>query len=62
MSPETPQDPEELVISHAYPRPQLERKEWTSLNGKWEFALDRDAAGAGRRSGFRPRDHGSVRA
>ncbi len=43
MSPETPQDHEELVISHAYPRPQLARKEWTSLNGKWDFALDRDA-------------------
>ncbi|MDQ6704699.1 MAG: glycoside hydrolase family 2 [Acidobacteriota bacterium] len=34
---------EELVISHAYPRPQLERTEWTSLNGKWEFAIDKEA-------------------
>jgi beta-galactosidase/beta-glucuronidase len=23
-----------------YPRPQLQRKEWISLNGPWEFALD----------------------
>jgi beta-galactosidase/beta-glucuronidase len=38
-----PQEPEELIISHAYPRPQLTRKEWTSLNGRWDFALDRDA-------------------
>src|SRR5579885_3316449 len=35
---------EDLVISHAYPRPQLERAAWTSLNGKWAFAFDRDAA------------------
>jgi beta-galactosidase/beta-glucuronidase len=25
---------------HGYPRPQLERAGWTSLNGPWEFALD----------------------
>ncbi|GJG86979.1 beta-galactosidase [Gemmatimonadetes bacterium T265] len=30
--------------AHAYPRPQLVRAEWTSLNGTWEFALDRAAA------------------
>ncbi|MBD8488257.1 beta-galactosidase [Echinicola sp. CAU 1574] len=23
----------------AYPRPQLQRKEWTNLNGTWEFAI-----------------------
>ncbi|MCL5744926.1 MAG: hypothetical protein M1541_13540 [Acidobacteria bacterium] len=28
--------------SHAYPRPQLEREGWLSLNGEWEFALDPD--------------------
>ena len=27
---------------HGYPRPQLERAEWTSLNGSWEFALDHE--------------------
>ncbi len=27
-------------ISHGYPRPQLERAKWTSLNGPWDFALD----------------------
>jgi len=26
-----------------YPRPQLRRAEWTSLNGPWDFALDRHA-------------------
>jgi beta-galactosidase/beta-glucuronidase len=26
-----------------YPRPQLVREHWTSLNGRWEFALDREA-------------------
>ncbi|MFN2546961.1 MAG: sugar-binding domain-containing protein [Myxococcales bacterium] len=28
---------------HAYPRPQLRRKTWMALNGRWDFALDRDA-------------------
>lgn len=27
-----------------YPRPMLRRREWTSLDGAWEFAIDRDAA------------------
>jgi beta-galactosidase/beta-glucuronidase len=26
-----------------YPRPQLERAQWTSLNGRWHFAIDHDA-------------------
>jgi hypothetical protein len=25
---------------HGYPRPQLQRNTWTSLNGLWEFAID----------------------
>jgi beta-galactosidase/beta-glucuronidase len=29
--------------AHGYPRPQLEREEWFSLNGEWEFAIDREA-------------------
>jgi beta-galactosidase/beta-glucuronidase len=28
---------------HGYPRPLLERPEWFSLDGEWEFALDPDA-------------------
>src|SRR2546428_312688 len=27
---------------HAYPRPQLVRGNWLSLNGTWEFAIDRE--------------------
>jgi beta-galactosidase/beta-glucuronidase len=27
-----------------YPRPQLQRRHWHSLNGSWEFAFDPDAA------------------
>jgi beta-galactosidase/beta-glucuronidase len=27
---------------HGYPRPQLERKGWQSLNGAWDFAIDAD--------------------
>lgn len=27
---------------HAYPRPQLQRAEWCSLNGPWDFAIDFD--------------------
>ena len=26
--------------AHAYPRPQLQRPDWWSLNGRWEFAID----------------------
>src|SRR5688500_14119698 len=29
---------------HEYPRPQLQRAEWTNLNGPWDFALDMEAA------------------
>jgi beta-galactosidase/beta-glucuronidase len=32
--------------THAYPRPQLRREGWISLNGAWDFALDNDAAWA----------------
>lgn len=28
-----------------YPRPQLVRKEWTDLNGEWDFAFDRQNIG-----------------
>jgi beta-galactosidase/beta-glucuronidase len=28
---------------HGYPRPQLRRADWTSLNGTWDFALDPEA-------------------
>ncbi len=28
---------------HEYPRPQLQRADWTLLNGAWRFALDPDA-------------------
>ena len=31
---------------HGYPRPQMRREQWTSLNGQWDFAIDaEDAAG-----------------
>jgi beta-galactosidase/beta-glucuronidase len=29
-------------MSHVYPRPQLQRQHWQSLNGPWEFAIDAD--------------------
>ena len=31
------------VFGHGYPRPLLVRENWTSLNGPWDFALDREA-------------------
>ena len=36
--------PSERLDHHrrGYPRPQLVRDEWYSLNGRWEFALDVD--------------------
>ena len=27
---------------HGHPRPQMVRRNWTSLNGTWEFAIDRE--------------------
>jgi beta-galactosidase/beta-glucuronidase len=30
-------------MTHAYPRPQLERSSWICLNGSWDFALDHAA-------------------
>jgi beta-galactosidase/beta-glucuronidase len=38
-----PKTPAELALGHAYPRPQLERAGWMSLNGPWSFALDPEA-------------------
>jgi beta-galactosidase/beta-glucuronidase len=32
-----------LTGLHGYPRPQLKRAEWISLDGEWEFSLDPDA-------------------
>ncbi len=32
--------------THAYPRPQLRREGWISLNGTWDFALDGDGTWA----------------
>jgi beta-galactosidase/beta-glucuronidase len=32
--------------AHEYPRPQLVRSDWSSLNGAWEFALDPDGVWA----------------
>ncbi|HEY4121220.1 MAG TPA: glycoside hydrolase family 2 TIM barrel-domain containing protein [Byssovorax sp.] len=29
---------------HGYPRPQLRREQWLSLNGSWDFAIDADAS------------------
>src|SRR5436190_22225347 len=28
---------------HEYPRPQLVREHWVSLNGPWDFVIDADA-------------------
>lgn len=36
--------------THAYPRPQLRREGWISLNGTWDFAFDDDAAWTGPRT------------
>src|SRR5262245_36166231 len=31
---------EETASEHGYPRPQLRREQWRSLNGPWDFAID----------------------
>ncbi len=33
-----------MSAGYGYPRPQLRRAGWASLNGPWDFALDRSAA------------------
>lgn len=33
---------DEDVFGRGYPRPQLRREHWISLNGEWEFAIDAD--------------------
>jgi beta-galactosidase/beta-glucuronidase len=30
-------------LNHGYPRPQLQRDNWTCLNGRWRFCFDDDA-------------------
>ncbi len=35
-----PPPPEDSVDPLGYPRPQFRRREWFSLNGTWQFALD----------------------
>jgi beta-galactosidase/beta-glucuronidase len=35
---------ERLDLLRGYPRPQLVRERWTSLNGPWEFAIDFDSS------------------
>lgn len=34
----------ETGTQHGYPRPQLQRADWTSLNGTWRFCFDADAS------------------
>jgi len=31
------------LAQRGYPRPELEREKWTSLDGPWDFAIDREA-------------------
>ncbi|MBV9789111.1 MAG: glycoside hydrolase family 2 [Chloroflexi bacterium] len=33
-----------MTQTFGYPRPQLERADWTCLNGQWDFALDPEAS------------------
>ena len=34
------QNPPAIALQHSYPRPQLRRTHWTSLNGQWRFGFD----------------------
>jgi hypothetical protein len=40
---DTNPDTHQPGAGHGYPRPQLRRERWTSLNGPWDFALDPEA-------------------
>ncbi len=44
-STEASADGSKVPNTHAYPRPQLRRKSWLSLNGSWDFAFDENAEG-----------------
>jgi beta-galactosidase/beta-glucuronidase len=39
-----PEEPYSGPDNPEYPRPQLRRREWMSLNGRWDFATDESAA------------------
>ena len=39
----TPRKPK-LPAGHGHPRPLLQRESWTSLNGPWDFVLDKNAS------------------
>jgi len=39
----TPRKPKPLA-GHGHPRPLLQRESWTSLNGPWDFVLDKNAS------------------
>src|SRR5947207_14641625 len=39
-----PGNSRESSKTRGYPRPQLERENWGSLDGPWEFAIDKDAS------------------
>ena len=43
MPPATPIT-DELQAGRGYPRPQLRRREWTALNGEWDFAFDQSGS------------------
>ena len=36
-----------MDVAGSYPRPQLRRAQWTSLDGTWEFALDPEGRWSG---------------
>lgn len=38
----TPTSQHDPGSEHCYPRPQLRRKNWVSLNGAWDFCVDHD--------------------
>ncbi len=37
------------IMRPEYPNPQFERKNWTNLNGEWEFEIDTGKSGEGRK-------------
>ena len=39
-----PPDQPEPQAGHGYPRPLLRRAQWQSLNGRWQFTIDREAS------------------
>ena len=38
-----------MIYRQEHPKPQFERSTWQNLNGEWDFAIDYDNCGEGKK-------------